>query len=152
MGFGADIKKEDDKVLQGLLKKVQPEDLIKYGLIPEFVGRLPVVATLDELDEKALKRILSEPRNSLIKQYQKLFEFENIALKFSDGAMASIAREAIKRKSGARGLRAILENVMLDIMYELPSQSNVRECIINEDVIVGKGTPIIVYEKEVESA
>lgn len=152
MGFGADIKKEDDKVLQGVLKKVQPEDLIKYGLIPEFVGRLPVVATLDELDEKALERILDEPRNSLIKQYQKLFEFENVALKFSEGAMASIAREAVKRKSGARGLRAILENIMLDIMYELPSQNNVRECIINEDVILGKGTPIVVYEKEVESA
>jgi ATP-dependent Clp protease ATP-binding subunit ClpX len=152
MGFGADIKKEDEKVLHGVLSKVQPEDLIKYGLIPEFVGRLPVVATLDELDEKALKRILSEPRNSLIKQYQKLFEFENVVLKFSEGAMASIAREAIKRKSGARGLRAILENVMLDIMYELPSQTNVRECIINEDVILDKGGPIIVYEKEVESA
>ena len=99
-----------------------------------------------------MKRILAEPRNSLIKQYQKLFEFENVVLKFSEGAMASIAREAIKRKSGARGLRAILENIMLDIMYELPSQNNVRECIINEDVILGKGAPIIVYEKEVESA
>ena len=152
MGFGADIKKEDDKILQGVLRKVQPEDLIKYGLIPEFVGRLPVVSTLDELDEKALKRILSEPRNSLIKQYQKLFEFENVTLKFSDGAMASIAKEAIKRKSGARGLRAILENIMLDIMYELPSQNNVRECIINEDAITGRGSPILVYQKEVESA
>lgn len=152
MGFGADIKKEDDKTFKDVLRKVQPEDLIKYGLIPEFVGRLPVVSTLDELDEKALKRILSEPRNSLIKQYQKLFEFEDVALKFSDGAMTSIAKEAIKRKSGARGLRAILENIMLDIMYELPSQNNVRECIINEDAVIGRGSPILVYQKEVESA
>lgn len=152
LGFGADIKKKAERNVNELLREVQPEDLLKYGLIPEFVGRLPVVAVLDELDESALVKILTEPRNALVKQYQKLFEFENVKLKFTDSAMVAIAREAMKRKTGARGLRAILENAMLDVMYDMPSQTNIRECLVNEDVIFGKGNPIMVYEKKAESA
>lgn len=147
LGFGADIKK-NGKHINEVLHNAEPHDLLKYGLIPEFVGRLPVIAVLDELDEKALIRILTEPRNSIVKQYQKLFDLENVKLKFTDSSLTAAAREAMKRKAGARGLRAILENSMLDIMYELPSQENIRECIINEDVITGSGLPIIVYEKK----
>jgi len=135
-----------------ILSQVQPEDLIKYGLIPEFVGRLPVIATLGELSERALIDILTKPKNALIKQYEKLFEFENVKLTVTQGALQAIAREAIKRKSGARGLRAILEDIMLDIMFELPSQSNVEECIINEDVILKKERPILIFAKKKESA
>ena len=131
---------------------VQPEDLIKFGLIPEFIGRLPVVATLDELDEEALVKILVEPKNALIRQYQKLFGFEGVSLRFTNGALVAIAKEALKRKSGARGLRAILENTLLDLMYEIPSQSNIRECVISEEVILNKEKPIIIYEREAESA
>lgn len=152
VGFGADIKKKKDGHVNELLREIEPQDLLKYGLIPEFVGRLPVVAVLDELDETALIKILTEPRNALIKQYQKLFEFENVNLKFTDSAIAAVAREAMKRKTGARGLRAILENAMLDVMYDLPSQSSIIECLVNEDVILGRGTPIMVYEKNAESA
>lgn len=152
MGFGADIKKRGERHVNELLKEIQPEDLLKYGLIPEFVGRLPVLAVLDELNENALVKILTEPRNALVKQYQKLFEFENVRLKFTDSALSAIAREAMKRKTGARGLRAILENAMLDVMYEMPSQTNIRECLVNEDAILGKGNPIMVYEKKAESA
>ncbi len=152
LGFSADIRKKQKVNQNKLLMKVGPQDLLKYGLIPEFVGRLPVIATLEELDEKSLIRILTEPKNALIKQYQKLFEFENVKLKFTDGALVAVAKEAMKRKTGARGLRAILENAMLETMFELPSQSNVKECIMNEDVIRDKGKPIIVYENEAETA
>jgi ATP-dependent Clp protease ATP-binding subunit ClpX len=152
VGFNAEIKNKKVAPAHHFLRKVEPQDLLHYGLIPEFVGRLPVVATLDELDEKSLIRILTEPRNALAKQYQKLFEFENVKLKFTDGALTTVAREAMKRKTGARGLRAILENAMLETMFDLPSQTNIKECIINEDVIVDKGKPIIVYEKEAETA
>jgi ATP-dependent Clp protease ATP-binding subunit ClpX len=152
MGFTAPIKSKDERKIGDILNNVQPEDLLKYGLIPEFIGRLPVVATLDELDEEAFVDILRKPKNALIKQYQKLFEMENVTLKFTDGALRSIARESVKRKSGARGLRAILEEVMVDIMFDVPSQVNIKECIINEDVILKKGAPIILYEKRVESA
>jgi ATP-dependent Clp protease ATP-binding subunit ClpX len=152
LGFSADIKKKQKINQNALLRKVGPQDLLKYGLIPEFVGRLPVLATLEELDEKSLIRILTEPKNALVKQYQKLFEFENVKLKFTDGALTRVAKEAMKRKTGARGLRAILENAMLETMFELPSQSNVKECIVNEDVIIEKGKPIIVYENEAETA
>ncbi len=131
---------------------VEPGDFLHYGLIPEFMGRLPVIATLSELDEKDLVRILTEPRNAIIKQYQKLFELENVLLKFTDGALGAIARESMRRKAGARGLRAILEHVMLDTMYELPSETNIKECILNEDVILEKGKPIIVYGNEAETA
>jgi len=152
LGFSADIKKKQKVHQNKLLMQVGPQDLLKYGLIPEFVGRLPVLAVLEELDEKSLIRILTEPKNALIKQYQKLFEFENVKLKFTDGALVAVAKEAMKRKTGARGLRAILESSMLETMFELPSQSNVKECIMNEDVISEKGKPIIVYENEAETA
>ncbi len=135
-----------------MLEGVQTEDLLKFGLIPEFIGRLPVIATLSELDESALIDILSKPKNALIKQYQRLFEFERVKLKFSPEALTAISREAIKRKSGARGLRAILENLMLDIMYEIPSRNNIKEVIVNEECITKKQEPIITYEKKAESA
>src|SRR3990172_710074 len=152
VGFGAEIKRKIERNVNELLREIQPEDLLKYGLIPEFVGRLLVVAVLDELDENALVKILTEPRNALVKQYQKLFEFENVKLKFTDSALVAVAKEAMKRKTGARGLRAIIENAMLDVMYEMPSQTSIRECLVNEDVIFGKGNPILVYEKKAESA
>jgi ATP-dependent Clp protease ATP-binding subunit ClpX len=152
MGFGADIKSHSEKRLGELFMEVQSEDLLKFGFIPEFIGRLPVVASLDDLDEAALIAILREPKNALIKQYQKLFEFEKVKLRFTDGALAAIAKEALKRKAGARGLRSILESIMLDIMYELPSQSNIKECIISEETIANKERPIVLYEKKAESA
>lgn len=152
VGFSADIKSRSEKRLGEILGEVQPEDLLKFGFIPEFIGRLPVIATLDDLDEAALVAILREPKNALIKQYQKLFEFEKVKLRFTEGALGAIAREALKRKAGARGLRAILESIMLDIMYEIPSQNNIRECIINEDTILKKEKPIVLYERRAESA
>lgn len=148
MGFGADIKAKHDRKVGELLLSVQPEDLLKYGLIPEFVGRLPVIATLSDLDEAALVRILIEPKNSLLKQYEKLFSFEKVKLRFTDPAILAVARKALQQKTGARGLRAILEEVMLDLMYELPSLKNVKECLINEEVISGAGKPIIFFDNE----
>jgi len=152
VGFRTATAKRGAKGKKKIPFDVEPEDFLHYGLIPEFMGRLPVVATLGELDEKDLVRILTEPRNAIIKQYQKLFELENVLLKFTDGALGAIARESMRRKAGARGLRAILEHVMLDTMYELPSQTNIKECILNEDVIHEKGKPIIVYGNEAETA
>ncbi len=152
VGFGADIKSPHERDMGELLREVQPEDLLKFGLIPEFIGRLPVIATLDELSMDALVDILKKPKNALVRQYQKLFEFENVKLRFTEGALMAIAKEAIKRKSGARGLRAIMENTMLDVMYEIPSQSNIRECIISEEVVLRHESPILLYEKEVEVA
>jgi len=146
LGFGADIKSRTEKDIGEILSQMQPEDLIRFGMIPEFVGRVPVVATLHDLDEESLVRILTEPKNALVKQYQKFFEFESTVLKFTDGALVAVASEAITRKSGARGLRAILEDAMLDIMYDLPSQPNVRECIANEDVVLNGADPILLYE------
>jgi ATP-dependent Clp protease ATP-binding subunit ClpX len=146
MGFGAEVRSKEDKKLGEILTQIEPVDLLKYGLIPEFVGRLPVVATLEELDEEALIEILKEPKNALIKQYQKLFEMEKVTLKFTDGALEAIARETLHRKTGARGLRSILENAMLDIMYEIPSQDRVKEVVINEDTILQKSRPIVLYE------
>jgi ATP-dependent Clp protease ATP-binding subunit ClpX len=151
-GFGADVKKREEKRLGELFAQVQPEDLLKFGMIPEFIGRLPVLATLDELDERSLVDILEKPRNAITKQYAKLFEYEGVKLKFSKGAIRAVAREALKRKSGARGLRAILEEVMLDIMYEIPSQTGIKEVVINEEVITKHEEPLIVYEKKAESA
>ena len=148
IGFGAEMEKRDGKSIGQLLSEVLPEDLLKFGLIPEFVGRLPVIATLNELSEEALVDILVKPKNAIIKQYAKLFELEDVILKFTDGALSAIAKEAMKRKTGARGLRAILENVMLDLMYDVPSQDNISEVVINEDVIVGEGKPIMVYSKQ----
>jgi ATP-dependent Clp protease ATP-binding subunit ClpX len=146
MGFGADIRQKKEQHLGETLSQVEPVDLLKYGLIPEFIGRLPVVATLNELDEEALIQILKEPKNALVKQYQKLFELEKVNLKFSDGALVAIAREALKRKTGARGLRSILENSMLDVMYDLPSQDRVKEVVINDDVILKQARPIVLYD------
>lgn len=146
MGFGADIRGASQSRLGDVLTEVKPEDLLRFGLIPEFVGRLPVVATLEELDEEALIKILKEPKNALVKQYKKLFELDHINLRFTEGALVAVARESMKRKSGARGLRSILENAMLDIMYELPSQGDARECVISEEVILNREEPIILYE------
>lgn len=152
MGFGAKILKQKEKSVGAILRMVQPEDLVKFGLIPEFVGRLPVVATLDELNDTALIRILKEPKNALIKQFKKLFEIEGVSLRFTDSAIAAIAKESSKRKSGARGLRSILENCMLDIMFEIPSLENVKECVIGEDVVVNKEDPILLYEQTKKQA
>lgn len=146
MGFGAAPVKQKEEKIGEVLCKVEPGDLLKYGLIPEFIGRLPIVATLDELDEAALVRILNEPKNALVKQYQKLFDMEGVDLRFSDAAMVAVASEALKRKTGARGLRSILENAMLDVMYDIPSQDRVREVVINEDVIFKGTQPIVIYE------
>jgi ATP-dependent Clp protease ATP-binding subunit ClpX len=152
VGFSAKISKENDASLGEVLKEVKPEDLIKFGLIPEFLGRLPVVATLDELSAETLVRILSEPKNALVKQYQKLFELEGVNLRFTDSALTAIADQAVKRKSGARGLRAILESCMLDIMYEIPSIESVKECVIGEDVIMNREEPILLYEQTKKQA
>ncbi len=146
IGFGADIQSKVEKVQGELLAQVEPGDLLKFGLIPEFVGRLPVVATLEELNEQALIRILQEPKNALIKQYQKLFELEGVELKFTAGALAAVASLAVQRKTGARGLRSILEETMLDIMFEIPSQKHVKEVVISEEVVLKKTAPLIVYD------
>ncbi len=146
MGFGADVAAKKDRPLGETLALVEPVDLLKYGLIPEFIGRLPVVATLTELDEESLIQILKEPKNALVKQYQKLFEMEKVNLKFTDGALVAVARQALKRKTGARGLRSILENAMLEVMYEIPSQDRAKEVVINEDVIHNRARPVILYE------
>ncbi len=152
IGFGADVQTKSDRNLGEILGKVQSEDLLKFGLIPEFVGRVPVVATLDELGEDALVDILTRPKNALVKQYQKLFEFEGAHLRFSDGALRAIARQALLRKSGARGLRSILESSMLDLMYDIPSRDDVAECVVNEEVIEQGAEPLLVFKQEAESA
>jgi ATP-dependent Clp protease ATP-binding subunit ClpX len=152
IGFGAEIKSREDRRVGDLLALIQPEDLLKYGLIPEFVGRLPVVATLHDLDEPALVRILREPKNAIVKQYQKYFELEKVRLKFTDDAVAAVAREAMKRGTGARGLRAVLEEVMLEVMYELPSLPGLKECIITREVILNKDRPILISEQKEQSA
>ena len=152
LGFGADIPSRKDKKIGELLERIEPEDLLRAGLIPEFIGRLPVIATLHELNEEALVDILTKPKNALVKQYQKLFEMDGVKLKFSAGALRAVAREALKRNAGARGLRAIMEKSMLDIMYEVPSQSDIREVAVSEEVIVSGEKPLIVYEKEEEKA
>jgi ATP-dependent Clp protease ATP-binding subunit ClpX len=152
IGFGVDVEGGRDKLYGELIRDVQPEDLLKYGLIPEFIGRLPIAATLEELGEDVLVEILKKPRNAIVKQYKKLFELENVKLTFTEGAVRGIAREAMKKKTGARGLRSIMEKVMLDVMYELPSISNVKECVVSEEVIVNHEKPILIYEEEAESA
>jgi ATP-dependent Clp protease ATP-binding subunit ClpX len=152
VGFVSDIIMKKERKIGEVLSLVEPEDLIKYGFIPEFVGRMPIVAALDELDEQALIKILTEPKNALIKQYQKLLLFDNVRLKFTGGALPAIAKKAIQRKTGARGLRAILEEIMLDVMYEIPSQKGIKECLINEETIVRNEKPILIFEKQVDSA
>lgn len=147
IGFSAEIASKDDKKNVGeLLKKIEPEDLVRYGLIPEFVGRLPVIATLEELDETALMRILTEPKNALTKQYSKLFEMEGAELEFREDALKSVASKAMERKTGARGLRSILEHNLLDIMYDLPSMDDVSKVVIDASVIEGSGEPLLIYE------
>jgi ATP-dependent Clp protease ATP-binding subunit ClpX len=152
LGFGAKIIKKEDKKIGDILRMAQPEDLIKFGLIPEFLGRLPVIATLDELNESSLIRILTEPKNALVKQFQHMFQIEGVNLRFTDSALSAVSTEALKRKSGARGLRAIMETSMLDIMYTLPSIENVKECVIGEDVVLNKEDPILLYEQTKKQA
>lgn len=144
MGFGAEIQTYKEKRIGDILKNILPEDLLKYGLIPEFVGRLPIIVTLDALDEDALVRILTEPRNALVKQYEKLFDLDGVSLEFQPDALKTVAHEALKRKTGARGLRAILEEIMLDVMYEIPSRQDIAKCIITRDTILKKEKPLIV--------
>jgi ATP-dependent Clp protease ATP-binding subunit ClpX len=152
VGFGAKIKSKKEKRVGEVLAEVRAEDLLKFGLIPEFIGRLPVIATLDDLDESTLVRILLEPKDSIIKQYKKLFELENVTLKFTDGAIRAVAKLSMERKSGARGLRSILENTMLEVMYDVPSQRDIKECVISEEVVTNKEKPILIYETKSESA
>jgi ATP-dependent Clp protease ATP-binding subunit ClpX len=152
LGFGSDVTSKTEKNLGELLALVEPDDLLKFGLIPEFVGRLPVLTSLEELDEPALVEILTKPRNALVKQYRKLLEMDGVKLEFTEGALRSIARLATKNKAGARGLRAILERAMLDIMYDVPTRRNVAEIVISEDVIERGEPPIVVLQKEAESA
>ncbi|MBS0014206.1 MAG: ATP-dependent Clp protease ATP-binding subunit ClpX [Desulfobacterales bacterium] len=148
MGFGANIVSQRERSTSDLLQMVETEDLIKFGLIPEFMGRLPIVATLQDLDEQALIKILTEPKNALIKQFQKLFEIEGVNLRFTDSALAAIANLSMKRNSGARGLRAIIESTMLEIMYKLPSIPGVKECVVGEEVVLNREEPILLYEQE----
>jgi len=151
MGFGAKVVGKPKKTVGDILAQVQAEDLLRFGLIPELVGRLPVVATMEELDEEDMIRVLRTPKNALTKQYERLFSFDNIRLRFTEGALKAIAQEAIKRKSGARGLRTVMEQAMLDIMYELPSKENVRECVISEQVVLNGDYPVILYDNDAEA-
>ncbi len=152
VGFGADVVGRSEKKIGEILGNTEPQDLIKYGLIPEFVGRLPVLATLKELDEASLVTILVKPRNALTKQYQRLLLFDDVRLKFTDSALKAIACKAVQRKSGARGLRAILEEIMLDVMYEIPSQKGIKECVVTGETVTRKEKPMLIYEKQAESA
>ncbi len=152
MGFSAKIAKKEEKNIGDTLREIATEDLIRFGLIPEFLGRLPIISTLDELNESSLIKILTEPKNALVKQFVKLFEVEGVNLRFTDSALSAIAKEAMKRKSGARGLRSILESCMLNIMYEIPSMENVKECMIGEEVVLHKEDPILLYEQTKKQA
>jgi ATP-dependent Clp protease ATP-binding subunit ClpX len=145
IGFGAKVSAPEDRRTGEVFREVEPEDLLKFGLIPEFVGRLPVIATLEDLDEGALKKILLEPKNALVKQYQRLFEMEGVELSMQDEALGAVARKAIQRKTGARGLRSILEAILLDTMYDLPGLEGVDEIVISEEVVEGKAKPLYVY-------
>ena len=148
MGFGATLREHDNKSIGQILKDLEPEDLLKFGLIPEFIGRLPIVATLDDLHEEALIKILQEPKNALLKQYAKLFEIEGAKLTFTKDSLSAIAKKALIRKTGARGLRSILEDILLETMFELPSQSTISEVVINKDVVDGKIKPLLTYSKK----
>ncbi|KIC42001.1 Clp protease ATP-binding protein [Ruegeria sp. ANG-R] len=152
MGFGADVRDNDDRGVGEIFKDLEPEDLLKFGLIPEFVGRLPVLATLEDLDEDALVTILTSPKNALVKQYQRLFELEDAELAFTDDALKAIAKKAIERKTGARGLRSILEDILLDTMFELPGMKNVTEVVVNEEAVTSDSQPLIIYADAAESA
>ena len=145
LGFGADVRSVDDRRTGAVLRDLEPEDLLKFGLIPEFVGRLPVVATLEDLDEAALIQILSEPKNALVKQYQRLFEMEGVKLTFPDDALRAISKRAIERKTGARGLRSIMETILLETMFDLPAMTGVEEVVISKDVVEGDSKPLLIY-------
>jgi ATP-dependent Clp protease ATP-binding subunit ClpX len=147
MGFGADIKSKENVPIGELLKEIRPEDLLKYGLIPEFVGRLPVIVTLEELDEESLVKILTEPKNALVKQYTELFNMDGVELEFDEGALKAIAQKAIERKTGARGLRSIIEETLLDIMYEIPSREEIEKCLITKETILNSGEPTLVLSE-----
>ncbi len=152
IGFGAKVKNYRDQTLSEIMKLLEPEDLIKYGLIPEFIGRMPIIATLNDLDEKSLVKILKEPKNSLIKQYKRLFEFENVELEFQDDAIIEIAKKAISKKTGARGLRSILENILLKTMFELPDMENVIKVTVDGSSVKGKSEPIVTYGKKTSTS
>jgi ATP-dependent Clp protease ATP-binding subunit ClpX len=155
IGFGADVADDDDRRMGDILKGIEPEDLLKFGLIPEFIGRVPVLATLEDLDEEALVRILTEPKNALVKQYQRLFEMEDVNLTFADDALAGISRRAIDRKTGARGLRSIMEGILLDTMFDLPGLKGVEEVVISQEVVEGSARPLRIYSdraEEIESS
>jgi len=152
IGFGAKIKNIDNRRVGDILREVEPDDLLKFGLIPEFVGRLPVIATLEDLDEDALIKILTEPKNALVKQYQTLFDMEKVKLTFSDDALSAIAKRAIARKTGARGLRSIMEGILLDTMYDLPSFDGVQEVVINGEVVSGEAKPLLIYAEREAAA
>ena len=145
IGFGANVRRQDERRTGEVLREIEPEDLLKFGLIPEFIGRLPVIATLDDLDEKALIEILTSPKNALVRQYQRLFEMENVQLEFSEDALISVAQRAIKRKTGARGLRSIMESILLETMFEIPGLEGVTEVVINKDVVESAAKPIYIY-------
>jgi len=151
LGFGAEVRSRQEH-LSGLLKDVEPEDLLRFGLIPEFIGRLPVITTLEELDEASLVRVLTEPRNALVRQYKRLLEMDGVELTFTDGALSAIAQESIRRKSGARGLRAILEKAMLEVMYEVPGNKSIKEVVVSEETILKGEKPLVVLEKQAETA
>jgi ATP-dependent Clp protease ATP-binding subunit ClpX len=152
IGFGADVRSPEERRTGELLREIEPEDLLKFGLIPEFVGRLPVIATLDDLDEKALIDILTKPKNALVKQYQKLFDMEDVRLTFTEDALEKISHKAIARKTGARGLRSILESILLDTMFELPSYDTVEEVVINREVVESRAKPLLIYAERREDA
>src|SRR5204862_6880530 len=145
IGFGAKVMAPEDRRTGDLFRYVEPEDLLKFGLIPEFVGRLPVLATLEDLDEDALAKILTEPKNALVKQYARLFDMENVGLTFTDDALRAVARKAIARKTGARGLRSIMEGILLDTMFELPTYQGVEEVVVNAEVVDGRAQPLLIY-------
>ncbi|MFO7273947.1 MAG: ATP-dependent Clp protease ATP-binding subunit ClpX [Bacillota bacterium] len=151
LGFGADIRSKQEQNVGELLQQIMPEDLLKFGMIPEFIGRLPIIVTLDALDEDALVRILKEPKNALVKQYQKLLQMDNIELEFEEEAIRAIAKEALRRNTGARGLRAIIEDIMMDVMFEVPSRSDVTKCIITKDVVLKRQEPILVTASDAKS-
>ena len=148
IGFGADVRSPDDRKTGEILRQIEPEDLLKFGLIPEFVGRVPVLATLEDLDEEALIEILTQPKNALLKQYQRLFDMEGVELKFTDDALMAVAKRAIERKTGARGLRSILESILLEPMYDLPTAEGVSEVVVNRDVVEGRAAPLSIYAEK----
>jgi len=150
IGFGADVKDDEDRRVGDLFQELEPEDLLNFGLIPEFVGRLPVIATLEDLDEPALIQILSEPKNALTKQYQRLFDMEDVRLTFTDDALSAISRKAIERKTGARGLRSIMEEILLDTMFDLPGQDSVEEVVVNEEAVNREGDPLLIYSTDIK--